>query len=66
MKVRINGEEREIPDGLNVTALLAHLGMANDRVAIERNLDILPRNLWATTAVQPNDSLEIVHFVGGG
>lgn len=66
MKIRINGEEREIPDGLNVTALLAHLGMANDRVAIERNLDILPRNVWAGTAVQPNDTFEIVHFVGGG
>jgi thiamine biosynthesis protein ThiS len=66
MKIRINGEEREIPDGLNVMAMLAHLGMANDRVAIERNLDILPRNLWANTAVQPADSFEIVHFVGGG
>lgn len=66
MKVRINGEEREIPDGLSVIALLAHLGMANDRIAIERNLDILPRNLWADTSVQPDDSFEIVHFVGGG
>lgn len=66
MKIRINGEEREIPDGLNVMAMLAHLGMANDRVAIERNLDILPRDLWANTVVQPADSFEIVHFVGGG
>ncbi|HKV49059.1 MAG TPA: sulfur carrier protein ThiS [Candidatus Acidoferrales bacterium] len=66
MKIRINGEEREVPDGLSVAALLAHLGMANDRVAIERNLDILPRTSWANTDVQPNDSFEIVHFVGGG
>ncbi len=66
MKIRVNGEDREIPDGLSVAALLSHLGMANDRVAIERNLDILPRNSWANTAVQPNDSFEIVHFVGGG
>lgn len=66
MKIRINGEEREIPDGLNVMAMLAHLGMANDRVAIERNLDVLPRDLWANTVVQPADSFEIVHFVGGG
>lgn len=66
MKIRINGEEREIPNGLNVMAMLAHLGMANDRVAIERNLDILPRDLWANTVVQPADSFEIVHFVGGG
>jgi sulfur carrier protein len=66
MKVRINGDEREIPEGLTVAALLGHLGMASDRLAIERNFDILPRADWKTTTVQPNDSFEIVHFVGGG
>jgi thiamine biosynthesis protein ThiS len=66
MTVTINGERREIPDGLNIIALLESLGMSNGRVAIERNLDILPRALWQETQVQPNDSFEIVHFVGGG
>lgn len=66
MTVTINGERREIPDGLNVVKLLDHLGMSNGRVAIERNLDILPRAQWQTTQVQSNDSFEIVHFVGGG
>lgn len=66
MKVRINGDLREIPDGLTVISLLEHLGMARDRVAIERNLDILARANWQTTQVEPNDSFEIVHFVGGG
>lgn len=66
MKVQINGDACEIPQGLTVTALLEHLGMARDRVAIERNLDILPRASWQTTLVEPNDSFEIVHFVGGG
>ena len=66
MKVTINGEKREIPDGLTVATLLEHLGMKNDLVAIERNLDILPRSLWAGTFVQANDTFEIVHFVGGG
>jgi thiamine biosynthesis protein ThiS len=66
MKIRVNGDEREIPDGLTVAALLGHLGMSGDRVAIERNFDILPRAAWSNTAVQPNDSYEIVHFVGGG
>jgi len=66
MNVRINGEAQEIPDGLTVDALLAHLGFTAARVAIERNLDILPRSLWRDTHVQPNDSFEIVHFVGGG
>jgi sulfur carrier protein len=66
MKVKINGEPREIPDGFTVAALLDHLKMRSDRLAIERNLDILPRALWTETQVQPNDSFEIVHFVGGG
>ena len=66
MTVTINGESREIPDGLNVAALLAHLGMPVERVAIERNLDILPRARWQETQVQANDRFEIVHFVGGG
>jgi sulfur carrier protein len=66
MTVTINGERREIPDGLNIIALLEHLGMSNGRVAIERNLDILPRARWVETQVESNDSFEIVHFVGGG
>jgi sulfur carrier protein len=66
MKIKINGEAQEIPEGLNVTAMLEHLGMGNKRVAIERNLDILPRTEWNATPVQANDTFEIVHFVGGG
>ena len=66
MKITINGELREIPDGLTVAALLQHLEMAADRVAIERNLDILPRTKWQETKVQPDDRYEIVHLVGGG
>lgn len=66
MKIKLNGDVREIPEGLTVAALLEHLGMADGRVAIERNLDILPRTLWRDTQVQSNDSFEIVHFVGGG
>lgn len=66
MTITINGERRQIPDGLNVEALLDHIGMARDRVAIERNLNILPRAEWQQTSVQENDSFEIVQFVGGG
>jgi thiamine biosynthesis protein ThiS len=66
MKITINGELREIPDGLTVATLLQHLKMTADRVAIERNLDILPRAKWQETEVQPNDRYEIVHLVGGG
>jgi len=66
MTVTINGERREIPEGLTVIELLEKLGMPRERVAIERNLEILPRACWRQTAVEPNDSFEIVHFVGGG
>ena len=66
MQVTINGEGQEIPKGLTVRALLAHLGIHAERVAIEYNFDVLPRDQWADTAVQPNDRFEIVHFVGGG
>jgi thiamine biosynthesis protein ThiS len=66
MKITINGELRDIPDGLTVAALVQHLEMTADRVAIERNLDILPRAKWQETEVQPDDRYEIVHLVGGG
>lgn len=66
IQVVINGEPREVPDSLNVAALLVHLGIAPTRVAIERNRDILPRANWQGTLVRSGDSYEIVHFVGGG
>jgi sulfur carrier protein len=66
MTVVVNGERREIPDGLTVAAMIEHLGMPLERVALERNLDILSRTLWKETSVQENDRFEIVHFVGGG
>jgi len=66
MIVKVNGDPREVPDGLTVSTLLDFLEMRNDRVAIECNLNVLPRAKWNETKVQPNDSFEIVHFVGGG
>jgi thiamine biosynthesis protein ThiS len=66
MTITINGERRDVPDALTVSALLEHLGMSASRVAIECNLDILPRTRWQETRVQANDNFEIVQFVGGG
>ncbi len=66
MRVMINGEEREVSQGATVTALLAELQLPAERVAIERNRDILPRAQWAATAIRPGDSYEIVQLVGGG
>jgi sulfur carrier protein len=66
ISVLINGERREVPAGVNVARLLTHLGIAATRVAIERNLDLLPRAQWETTSVAAGDRYEIVHLVGGG
>ena len=66
MNVTINGELREIPGALTVAGLLHHLGLGADRVAVERNLEILPRTRWEETTVQPGDRFELVQFVGGG
>ena len=64
--VEVNGEPREVPKGLNVAQLVAHLGLSANRLAIERNLEILPRAQWGTTPVSGGERFEIVHLVGGG
>ena len=66
MKLFINGEERSLEGPLTLTSLLARLDMKADRVAVELNLRIVPREQWTTTALAEGDRLEIVHFVGGG
>jgi thiamine biosynthesis protein ThiS len=66
MKLLINGEERSLEGPLTLTGLLARLNMKSDRVAVELNLDIVPRNQWTSTNLAEGDRLEIVHFVGGG
>jgi thiazole synthase len=66
ISVTVNGEVRQVPAGVNVTRLLVHLGITPARVAIERNLGILPRDHWDSTDVVPGDRYEIVHLVGGG
>jgi thiamine biosynthesis protein ThiS len=66
MKLIINGESRDFPEGLTLTSLIAHLGMKADRVAVELNLEIVPRPQWDSSVLKDGDRLEIVHFVGGG
>ena len=68
MKLVINGEERDFssPTPTTLAALVEILGMKADRVAVELNRDIVPRDRWAETALKDGDRLEVVHFVGGG
>lgn len=62
----VNGEERSAKSGDTVADLLVALNLENGRVAIERNLQILPRAEWAETRIAAGDRYEIVQFVGGG
>lgn len=66
MQVVINGEPREIADGVTITALLTTLGIDLRRVAVELNEQVVPKARHAETFLEPNDRLEIVTFVGGG
>jgi sulfur carrier protein len=66
MKLHINGEARDFASPLSLASLIDQLGMKQDRVAVELNRGIVPRDQWATTGLSDGDRLEIVHFVGGG
>lgn len=64
--ISINGEKRHVAEGLSVAGLVAELGLNPKKVAVERNLEIVPRSTHAGVILVDGDSLEIVHFVGGG
>jgi thiamine biosynthesis protein ThiS len=66
MKLQINGDEKTFDSPLTLAALVEVLGMKPDRVAVELNRDIVPRDRWAQTTLNEGDRLEVVHFVGGG
>jgi sulfur carrier protein len=65
VKIVVNGEERTVA-AMSVLDFLASLGIDSQRVAVELNLDILPKSDYASTEIKEGDRLEIVHFVGGG
>lgn len=66
MRIHFNGEARAIREGLSIADLLAELGLTDRRVAVELNLDIVPRSQHAETRLQDGDRLEVVHAIGGG
>ena len=66
MNLTINGESRSLTPATTLGALVEQLGMKSDRVAIELNREIVPRDQWPQTPLNDGDRLEIVHFVGGG
>lgn len=66
MRLTINGEPRELAATADLAALIASLELDPRKIAIERNLEIVPRSLYAATPLADGDRIEIVHFIGGG
>ncbi len=66
MNITLNGEKREVPDGVTVLDLLELLKIKHGRVAVERNEQIVKKDVYGTTAIQEGDSLEVVSFMAGG
>jgi thiazole synthase len=66
LSLRINGEHRRVPQGMTLAELINSIGLDPHRVAVERNLEIVPRSTFSALCVEDGDDYEIVHFVGGG
>ena len=62
----VNGEHKRVAAGLTIAGLAEQLGLVPEKVAVERNLEVVPRSTLAQVTVEDGDELEIVHFVGGG
>jgi len=62
----VNGEHRRVPAGLSIAEMLSGMGVDPAKVAVERNLEIVPRSALTETCVEDGNDFEIVHFVGGG
>ncbi|HHT9125158.1 MAG TPA: sulfur carrier protein ThiS [Candidatus Brocadiia bacterium] len=66
MQIILNGETRTFPEGVSILELLEALKIDRNRVAVEVNLNIIPRRLHGETRLKENDKVEVVTFVGGG
>lgn len=66
MDITVNGEERRFEGPMTVAGLLAALELQPRKIAVERNLEIVPKSLFEDTALSDGDKIEIVQFVGGG
>ena len=66
LSVSVNGEERRVASGASIAAMLRDIGVDPAKVAVERNLEIVPRSTLDQVRVDDGDVFEVVHFVGGG
>lgn len=66
MQIQLNGKSCQVAEDMSLRDLVVHLGLDPKSVAIERNLDIVPRSLHGETLLEEGDRIELVEFVGGG
>jgi thiamine biosynthesis protein ThiS len=66
LRVTVNGEERQFETAMSIDKLLDELGLEPQKIAVERNLEIVPRSQYQDITVADGDRLEIVQFIGGG
>jgi len=66
MRITVNGEQKDVGEGLTVEGLLKELGVRREGTAVEVNREIVPKSRYAETTLKPGDRVEIVTFVGGG
>jgi len=66
MEIIVNGEQRRVPDTYTAAQLVEAMGLSGQRIAMEVNLEIVPRSTYASHTLQPGDRIEVVHAVGGG
>ena len=66
LSITVNGQHRRVTEGISIAELAAELGLVPEKVAVERNLEIVPRSLHGATPVAEGDRFEVVQFVGGG
>ena len=66
MNIQLNGEVTQVADGITAAQLIEQLGLGGKRLAVEGNLEIVPRSRYDSHTIQPNDRVEIVRAIGGG
>jgi thiamine biosynthesis protein ThiS len=66
MQILLNGETREVPESYTAAQLIDELDLTGKRIAMEINMEIVPRSTYAEVQLRPGDRVEIVHAIGGG
>ena len=66
ISISVNGEHKRVTAGLTIAQLASEMGLVPEKIAVERNLEVVPRSQIGSVLVEDGDELEIVHFVGGG